>query len=112
MLSKENGKICWDLSATVLARQVRAYMPWPGSYTYWRDKLLKIITAYPINAELPVSSTPGMVSVREEAGHQVLAVATGSGFLIIKHLQLAGKRAMGAEEFLRGYPQIVGEILG
>jgi methionyl-tRNA formyltransferase len=112
MLSKENGKICWDLPATVLARQVRAYMPWPGSYTYWRGKLLKVITAYPTSVESAVPSTPGMVSVHEEAGHQVLAVATGSGFLLIKHLQLAGKRAMGAEEFLRGYPQIMGEVLG
>jgi methionyl-tRNA formyltransferase len=112
MLSKENGKICWDLSAAVLARQVRAYMPWPGSYTYWRGKLLKIITAHPISAEAAVSGAPGTVSLREEAGQQVLAVTTGSGLLIISHVQLAGKRAMGVEEFLRGYSQIVGEVLG
>jgi methionyl-tRNA formyltransferase len=112
MLSKENGKISWDLPATVLARQVRAYMPWPGSYTYWRGKLLKIVTAHPISVESPVPGTPGTVCIREEAGHQVLAVITGSGLLAVKHLQLAGKRAMGAGEFLRGYSQIVGEVLG
>ncbi len=111
MLSKENGKICWNLSATQLARQVRAYMPWPGSYTYWRGKLLKIITAHAVSVEPPMPGVPGTVCVREEAGHRVLAVITGSGLLIIKHLQLAGKRAMGAEEFLRGYSQIVGEML-
>ncbi len=112
MLSKENGKICWDLSATVLARQVRAYMPWPGSYTYWRGKLLKIVTAHAVSVEPPMPGVPGTVRIREEAGHQMLAVITGAGLLIIKHLQLAGKRAMGTEEFLRGYSQIVGEVLG
>ncbi len=112
MLSKENGKICWDLSATVLARQVRAYMPWPGSYTYWRGKMLKIVTAHAVSVEPPIPGVPGTVRIREEAGHQMLAVITGAGLLIIKHLQLAGKRAMGTEEFLRGYSQIVGEVLG
>lgn len=112
MLSKENGKISWDLPASVLACQIRAYMPWPGSYTYWRGKLLKIITASAINIDSPVSGVPGTVCLRQEGGNQVLAVTTGSGLLIIKHLQLAGKRAMSAEEFLRGYSQIVGEVLG
>jgi methionyl-tRNA formyltransferase len=111
MLSKENGRICWNFSAAVLARQVRAYMPWPGSYTYWRGKLLKIVTAHPISVEPAVSGAPGTVSIREEAGHQVLAVTTRSGLLIVNHLQLAGKRAIGVEEFLRGYSQIVGEVL-
>jgi len=112
MLSKDNGKVCWNLPAAVLTRQIRAYMPWPGSYTYWRGKLLKIISAHAMNVESPALGMPGTVCLREEAGHQVLAVITGSGLLVIKHLQLAGKRAVGAEEFLRGYSQIVGEVLG
>lgn len=112
MLSKENGKISWDLPATVLARQIRAYMPWPGSYTYWRGKLLKIISAYAIPIDEPMLGVPGLVCLRQDAEHPVLAVVTGSGLLVIKHLQLAGKRAMGAEEFIRGYSQIVGEGLG
>jgi methionyl-tRNA formyltransferase len=112
MLSKENGKINWVLPATELARQVRAYMPWPGSYTFWRGKLLKIITAYAVNSDSPLPGVPGTVCLHQEAGHQGLAVVTGAGLLIIKHLQLAGKRTMGTEEFLRGYSQMVGEVLG
>lgn len=112
MLSKENGKIAWNLSATALARQIRAYMPWPGSYTYWRGKLLKIITAYAVKSNTSMPDVSGTVCLYQEGEHQVLAMVTGSGLLVIKHLQLAGKRAMGAEEFLRGYPQIVGEVLG
>ena len=55
---------------------------------------------------------PGTVSMREEAGHKALAVGTGAGVLLVKQLQLEGKKAMSAEEFLRGYAHIVGEVLG
>jgi len=112
MLRKEDGEIRWDLPAAVLARQVRAYTPWPGSYTHWRGKLLKIIQAHPLAVEPEAAVLPGTVSVREEAGHQVLAIVTGSGLLLVKQLQLEGKRAMSAEEFLRGYPQIALQRLG
>lgn len=111
MRQKEDGKLNWEKPAATLARQVRAFMPWPGSYALWRNKLLKIIVAHPYSVEI-TPSVPGTVLVYEEAGHQVLAVATGSGLLRINQLQLEGKRAMTAEEFLRGYSQITGQILG
>ena len=111
MRQKEDGKMNWEKPAAVLARQVRAFMPWPGSYTFWCGKMLKIITAYPSSAEV-TRPVPGTVLVREETGHQVLAIVTGSGLLVIKQLQLEGKRAMSAEEFLRGYGQIAGQVLG
>jgi len=118
MLKKEDGRIQWEKPAAVLARQVRAYTPWPGSYTQWRGKLLKILEAYPLIVEpdagseaLDSSLKPGLVSTREEAGHQVLAIVSGSGLLVVTQLQLEGKRAMSAEEFLRGYAHIAGEVL-
>jgi methionyl-tRNA formyltransferase len=73
--------------------------------------MLKIITAHPYSVEI-THSVPGTSVIREEAGHKVLAVVTGSGLLVIKRLQLEGKRAMSAEEFLRGYSQIAGQVLG
>jgi methionyl-tRNA formyltransferase len=111
MLQKEEGKINWEKPAAALARQVRAFMPWPGSYTFWRGKMLKIITAHPSSVEVD-HSVPGTAIIREEASRQVLAVVTGSGLLMIKQLQLEGKRTMNAEEFLRGYSQIAGQVLG
>ncbi len=112
MLKKEDGEIRWGLPAIVLARQVRAYTPWPSSFTHWRGKLLKILSAQARSVELAKEVPVGTVGIREEAGHQVLAVATGSGLLLVKQLQLEGKKAMSAEEFLRGYAQIVGQVLG
>ena len=114
MLRKEDGVLRWDKPAAVLARQVRAYLPWPGSYTHWQGKLLKILAAHPLVGEvetLEQDVQPGLVSTREEAGHKVLAVVTGSSFLIVTRLQLEGKKAMSVEEFLRGYSHIAGTIL-
>jgi methionyl-tRNA formyltransferase len=112
MLKKEDGLIVWERAASILARQVRAYTPWPSAYTYWRGKLLKIITAHPLKVEVDSSIVVGKVITREEVGQRVIAIVTGSGLLIVKHLQLEGKKATNAAEFLRGYPQVVGEVLG
>ncbi len=113
MLQKEDGEIRWDRPAAVIARQVRAYSPWPSTYTHWRGKLLKLLSVYVLpSVASDAAIAPGTVSVRMEAGHQVLAVGTGAGLLIVQQLQLEGKKAMSAEEFLRGYAHIVGEVLG
>lgn len=111
MLRKEDGKLVWDRSAVVLARMVRAYTPWPSAYTSWRGKLLKIVSAHASTMEVDKEGHPGMVRLQKAEGHQVLAIATGVGHLLVEHLQLEGKKAMSVEEFVRGYPQIVGEVL-
>ncbi len=112
MLRKEDGEIVWNRPATTLARAVRAYSPWPSAYTYWRGKLLKIISAHAGVSEPGEETKPGTVSLRKEHGRQIFSVVTGNGLLIVDHLQLEGKKAMSADEFLRGYPQIEGDVLG
>lgn len=122
MVRKEDGLIDWHLSADILARQVRAYNPWPGAHTHWRGKLLKILAAHPIapthepeELSIPTLGSPsaplGLVTLRKEDGQSMLLVTTGEGLLAVDRLQLEGKKAMSAEEFLRGYPQIVRDIL-
>jgi len=112
MLRKEDGEIRWERPAAVLAREVRAYNPWPSAYTHWHGKLLKIVTAHSSALEPGSPVAPGTVSLWEEAGHQLLAVVTGAGRLLVERLQLEGKKAMSAEEFVRGYPRIAGDVLG
>ena len=112
MLRKENGKIDWNCPADVLARTVRAFTPWPGAYTNWGNRLLKIISAHRVLADTGSEARAGTVGLRKENGLQTLAVAAGSGLLIIEKLQLEGKKVMSADEFLRGYSAIVGETLG
>src|SRR5947199_2193214 len=74
MLQKEDGEIRWDRPAAVIARQVRAYTPWPSAYTHWRGKLLKILSAHAFAGIPDAVVVPGTVSVRGEAGHEVLAI--------------------------------------
>ena len=55
---------------------------------------------------------PGTVRLHKENGEQVLSVVTGNGLLAVDKLQLEGRKAMSAGEFARGYPHIVGDVLG
>jgi len=112
MLRKEDGAISWQEPAALLARKVRAYTPWPGAYTHWRGKLLKIISAQASDERPDETARPGAVYAQQEQGRKALAVVTGSGTLLVRQLQIEGKRAMSADEFLHGYAQIVGETLG
>jgi methionyl-tRNA formyltransferase len=111
MLHKEDGKIDWNRPADVLARTVRAFTPWPGAYTNWGYRLLKIISAHAVESDTGSLATAGTVGLRKENGLQTLTVATGNGLLNIEKLQLEGKKVMSADEFLRGYSHIVGETL-
>jgi methionyl-tRNA formyltransferase len=118
VLRKEDGAINWQEPALVLARKIRAYTPWPGAYTRWRGKILKIHSAHtlhtpytPPHTTPTASTTPGTVTLLQDAGRKSLAVTTGADLLVIKQLQLEGKKTMSVEEFLRGYPQIVGDTL-
>ena len=114
MIQKEDGRIDWSRPAETLAREVRAYIPWPNASTTWRDKSLKILAAHPWP---PLSGVdqPGAVSLERltSAGttRKVLRVATGQGSLLIERVQLEGKKAMDVDEFLRGYSGVVGEKL-
>jgi methionyl-tRNA formyltransferase len=105
-ISKDAGEIDWHLSAIELSRQVRAFYPWPGCYTRWRGKLLKVLQAVPIPAEGGIE--PGrIISLREgEVG-----VSTGNGILRLLRVQLEGRRAMTMEEFLRGQRGFIGGLL-
>lgn len=114
MLRKEDGAINWNISAKAIERQVRAYTPWPGAYTHWRGKLLKIIAAGVLEqpSEENEQTQPGAVSGRTEQGQKMLAIASGAGTLLVERIQLEGKKAMRADEFLRGYGMIVGDVVG
>jgi len=50
LLSTGEGEMDWRLDAEELSRRVRAYSPWPGSYTYWKGKRLKIIRVIPLGS--------------------------------------------------------------
>jgi methionyl-tRNA formyltransferase len=106
-ISKEDAVIDWALPARDIWCRIRAYNPRPGARTYWKGNLLKILRARP-QFEWKGTEKTGEV-VELPAG---LAVVAGQGILLLDEVQLAGRRAMGAEEFVRGQREFLGSMLG
>ncbi|MBA7595356.1 Methionyl-tRNA formyltransferase [subsurface metagenome] len=107
LISKEEGEIDWHLSALEIWRRVRAFYPWPGCYTWWQGKMVKVLEAI----ALPGRGEPGRVRALAPDAGAALGVETGDGILGLLRVQLEGRRAMSAEEFSRGQRGFVGAIL-
>lgn len=107
-ITAEDAEIDWRLSAVELWRRGRAYNPWPGSYTWWRTRRLKIHEAMPFDGA--AGGEPGEV-IALAAPHGV-GVVTGQGILALRHVQLEGKQTMAVSDFVRGKSDFVGSVLG
>ena len=104
-IAKDEGEIDWKLSAIEIWRRVRAFYPWPGSYTHWRGKTLKVIEATTL-AEAKAKA--GEVIALDSGG---FGIGTGDGALKILRVQLEGKQALSAADFLRGQREFIGAVL-
>lgn len=105
MLDKKMGNIDWSRPAVEIERLVRGLNSWPSAYTHWGDKVLKIWKAEVVEepeapADTAVQTEPGTVVRVEKDGFYV---QTGGGLLVVKELQIPGKKRMAADAFLRGY---------
>lgn len=116
-LKKEQGAIDWSRSARQILDQVRAFKPWPGSYTFWRrpsHESLRLV-ADQVQAIADASESisrkeePGTVLISD--GKQLL-IATGDQPLSLTSVQPAGKRVMPVGDFLRGYAVREGDRFG
>ncbi len=106
-ITKGEGEIDWQLPANDIWRRVRAFNPWPGGYSLWRGRKLKIIEAVPLADE--GTFKPGqVVALTSPAG---FGVATGDGILGVLRVQLEGKRVISAADFLRGQRDFMGAVL-
>ena len=89
---------------------MRAFQPWPGCYTRWQGKQLKIIAAVPLPEE--TSPEVGQVVALNLANKGLaFGIGTGQGVLGVLRVQLEGKQALSATEFLRGRRQLIGALL-
>ena len=104
-LDKQEAAIDWTKPAQEIERQVRAVNPWPVAYTPYENANLRIWEAHALEG---AGAAAGTVMA---AGREGIDVATGSGLLRITHLQMPGKRAMSAADFINSQ-QIQGIILG
>ncbi|MDP2905169.1 MAG: methionyl-tRNA formyltransferase, partial [Candidatus Omnitrophota bacterium] len=108
-LKKIDGLIDWKMPAERIHNLIRGCLGWPGAFTYYRGKSVKIFQAHPESSNRKCQAKPGEVL---EAGSQGIVVAAGSGALVIEELQLEAKKRMSAADFLAGNKIVVGEILG
>jgi methionyl-tRNA formyltransferase len=107
-LSREDGRIGWKVSADHIALKVRAYHPWPGTFTAWGDKTVKLLEATATARIAGDTRKPGTVTVVDGR----IDVSTGYGTLAVTRLQLEGRKAVSASEFLTGHADIAGAVLG
>ena len=101
-LTRDAGRIDWMRDAAAIERQVRAFDPWPGSFTTLRGAVLKVLAA-----ELATTLGPPGTVLDER-----LTVACGAGALRLTRVQLAGRPVMTTDAFLRGHPVAAGTALG
>ncbi len=107
LLKKEDGEIDWTRSAVSIEQRIRAFHPWPSSYTWLGNKRLKILTVRLSTVE--ASAIPGTIIDRQD---ELLTVATGKGSLTLDTLQLEGKKALPVAAFLAGHNLKPGHRLG
>lgn len=106
LIDKSDGAIDWQESAVQIARQIRAFTPWPGSFCTCDGRNFKILCAHPL-PDWHGEEEPGTVVEVEEG----IGVVTGEGLLILEEVQLAGRRAMEVEQFCRGRRDFVESVL-
>ena len=109
-LERADGQADWTLPAETLARQCRAFAPWPGLYTHWDGKTLKLLETQVVADGSPGEAEPGRVVAHGSTASP--CVATCQGMLSLNRVQLEGRRAVTGNEFLRGYPEILNSVLG
>jgi methionyl-tRNA formyltransferase len=114
IINKDMGKIDFNQPAVNLERLIRGLNPWPSAYTSLDGKTLKLwkadVVKFDAAGELGnINAVPGEVI---KTGKDSIYVMTGEDILIIKELQLEGKKRMSSDAFLRGYPIQAGTILG
>jgi methionyl-tRNA formyltransferase len=106
-VNKEEAAIQWSERALQLERQVRAFDPFPGAYTKWRDEPLKVWAAT-VAPETTLARAGSIVAVAPDG----VTVACGEGALVLGELQKAGGKRLPAADFLAGHPMMCGEVLG
>jgi len=138
-IERADAHIDWSLPAKRIWHQVRAYRAWPKAFTTFEGKQLKVLQAWPFSGgespqdgQVSDSSAPAEATTPSRGGRDFASsrgrasrrpgtvsllegspvVTTGRGGLRLDLVQLEGKRAQSGAEFLRGYPRLVGAVLG
>ncbi len=106
ILKKEDGHIDWSNDAVYIDRLVRAFNPWPGAFSLWEERLLRVY-AGEIRRREPEGKPGTLVWV----GSDFLEVKTGKNTFLIREVQLEWGKRMIIRDFILGHPLSVGTLL-
>lgn len=106
LLKKEDGRIDWKKKAEEIRNQVRGMNPWPGAYTFYEGKTIRI---WDVNS---VEKNGGEAGRILETGKEGILISTGKDSIVIKELQLEGRSKTTSTAFLQGHRLKVGGFLG
>lgn len=107
MMNKEMGLIDWNKDAVEIERMIRAFTPWPASYTFINGKMLKVYKSDAVSSNSSAQSGT-IISIDKDS----FTVQAGKDALKIYELQLEGKKRMDVKSFLAGAKLETGSILG
>jgi methionyl-tRNA formyltransferase len=109
-IAKEDGRLDWTQPAEALDRRIRALTPWPGCFFHHGAEVIRVLAAEPTDAQ----GAPGTVldAPARAGGDSGPVIACGTGALRLLRLQRAGRAALPAPEFLRGYALPPGGVVG
>jgi methionyl-tRNA formyltransferase len=106
MIKKEDGHIDWSRGASEIDRLVRAFNPWPGVFSLWGGRLLRIYSG-----EIRKGSSAEKPGTVIWVGSDFIEVKTGKDSFRIREVQLEGGRRMSARDFRLGHPIPTGTVL-
>ena len=103
-IKKTDGLIKWSNTSEYIKNQIKAFTPWPGTYTFWQGNRIIIHNGNEYQKNVNLKSTPGTIV---QLSNQSIGVVTSTNFLELKKIQLEGKKVLSVEEFLMGYPNLI-----
>jgi len=107
-INKTDGEINWQKSASMIVNQIKAYIEWPGSYTFFNNKKIDLLEAEEFfDPELVNFKKGQMLFWRGN-----LIICCGDGFLRVNKLKIEGKNSVSSMDFMNGYSQFDNVLLG
>ena len=107
-LSRSDGEIDWSKSAESIERKIRAFDPWPGTFTYFPDGTpVKIFP--PVSIEKNRDGEPGVITSTQS---DYITVRCGVGAMSFSSIQPAGRKKMSLSSYMAGKNIGPGAFLG
>ena len=105
-ISVQDCKINWSNPALMIHNQIRAFSPKPGAFTFYKNKRVKLFGSKVLQNLHNARLLPGEI----EHTNSFLKIGTGTEPIQITNIQMEGKKKLPADQFILGFPKIIGGI--